>query len=146
LFRRRHSDGDERRILKSKLNKHSLAHTGRRRNSEDQARRIAASKKNKDDLAKVKGKFGRMQGPVVTCSACALKWCFSCHAPWHEGVTCTEYLKGDKQFLHWTRERVVIRAGMDYTMDQRNAQQCPKCKVHFTLILNRNLRHSSPSK
>ncbi|KAK7835335.1 hypothetical protein U0070_017871 [Myodes glareolus] len=47
---------------------------------------------------------------------------YKCHAPWHEGVNCKEYKKGDKLLRHWASE---IEHG------QRNAQKCPKCKIHI---------------
>jgi hypothetical protein len=32
----------------------------------------------------------------VQCAQCQLVWCFSCHAPWHQGLKCSDYKKGDK--------------------------------------------------
>ncbi|XP_063091110.1 E3 ubiquitin-protein ligase RNF217 isoform X1 [Cavia porcellus] len=58
----------------------------------------------------------------VQCPACQFVWCFKCHSPWHEGVNCKEYKKGDKLLRHWASE---IEHG------QRNAQKCPKCKIHI---------------
>ncbi|XP_027254236.1 probable E3 ubiquitin-protein ligase RNF217 isoform X2 [Cricetulus griseus] len=58
----------------------------------------------------------------IQCPACQFIWCFKCHAPWHEGVNCKEYKKGDKLLRHWASE---IEHG------QRNAQKCPKCKIHI---------------
>lgn len=80
--------------------------------------------KHRDEKARETVKKERSCVLPVTCDACALKWCFACHAPWHEDVTCAEYLKGDKQFIQWTTER-------EANQDQRNAQQCPKCKVYI---------------
>ncbi|KAB0355737.1 hypothetical protein FD755_021678 [Muntiacus reevesi] len=56
----------------------------------------------------------------IQCPTCQFVWCFKCHSPWHEGVNCKEYKKGDKLLRHWASE---IERG------QRNAQKCPKCKV-----------------
>lgn len=56
----------------------------------------------------------------IQCPSCQFVWCFKCHSPWHEGVNCKEYKKGDKLLRHWANE---IEHG------QRNAQKCPKCKV-----------------
>ena len=56
----------------------------------------------------------------IKCSDCNLEWCFSCHAPWHKGSTCSTYLKGDKAFSQW----MYWRAGSDV-----NAHFCPKCKI-----------------
>ncbi|XP_063299256.1 E3 ubiquitin-protein ligase RNF217 [Pelobates fuscus] len=58
----------------------------------------------------------------VQCPSCQFIWCFKCHSPWHEGINCKEYKKGDKLLRHWASE---IEHG------QRNAQKCPKCKVHI---------------
>ncbi|XP_061479730.1 E3 ubiquitin-protein ligase RNF217 isoform X2 [Rhineura floridana] len=55
----------------------------------------------------------------IQCPTCQFVWCFKCHSPWHEGVNCKEYKKGDKLLRHWANE---IEHG------QRNAQKCPKCK------------------
>lgn len=57
----------------------------------------------------------------VTCEKCQFKWCFHCHAPWHEGVDCSTYKKGDKQFKKWTKKRSNTFVP--------NCQQCPKCHV-----------------
>ncbi|XP_077875377.1 E3 ubiquitin-protein ligase RNF217 isoform X5 [Ictidomys tridecemlineatus] len=56
----------------------------------------------------------------IQCPTCQFIWCFKCHSPWHEGVNCKEYKKGDKLLRHWASE---IEHG------QRNAQKCPKCKL-----------------
>ncbi|KAL8624630.1 hypothetical protein ACOMHN_045165 [Nucella lapillus] len=62
------------------------------------------------------------KGLRVCCQTCDLEWCFRCHAPWHEGVTCKEHRKGDKEFRRWTKE----------TKDRQvNAQKCPTCKVYI---------------
>ncbi|XP_077367073.1 E3 ubiquitin-protein ligase RNF217 [Festucalex cinctus] len=58
----------------------------------------------------------------VSCGGCQLVWCFKCHAPWHQGIKCRDYRKGDKQLRTWAG---VIERG------QRNAQKCPKCKIHI---------------
>ncbi|XP_070589546.1 E3 ubiquitin-protein ligase RNF217 isoform X2 [Erythrolamprus reginae] len=58
----------------------------------------------------------------IQCPTCQLVWCFKCHSPWHEGVNCKEFKKGDKLLRHWASE---IEHG------QRNAQKCPKCKIHI---------------
>ncbi|XP_072107678.1 E3 ubiquitin-protein ligase RNF217 isoform X1 [Mobula birostris] len=58
----------------------------------------------------------------IQCSVCQFVWCFKCHSPWHEGLNCKEYRKGDKLLRHWASE---IEHG------QRNAQKCPKCKIHI---------------
>ena len=57
----------------------------------------------------------------ITCSECSFQWCYNCHSPWHEGLSCNSYREGDKQFMKWTKGRVA-----GYTP---NCQKCPKCKV-----------------
>jgi E3 ubiquitin-protein ligase RNF217 len=32
----------------------------------------------------------------VLSNACQFEWCFFCHAPWHEKMTCKEYQQGEK--------------------------------------------------
>ena len=56
----------------------------------------------------------------VTCSKCQLIWCFACQAPWHHGLTCQEFCKGDKSLKIWAKNR---------GQPARNARRCPKCHV-----------------
>nr|XP_057913059.1 probable E3 ubiquitin-protein ligase RNF217 [Doryrhamphus excisus] len=58
----------------------------------------------------------------IQCSNCQFVWCFKCHAPWHHGIKCRDYRKGDTLLKSWAS---VIERG------QRNAQKCPKCKIHI---------------
>uniref|UniRef100_A0AAV2KEA2 RBR-type E3 ubiquitin transferase n=2 Tax=Knipowitschia caucasica TaxID=637954 RepID=A0AAV2KEA2_KNICA len=58
----------------------------------------------------------------ILCDSCQFLWCFKCHAPWHDGLKCREYRKGDKLLRSWAN---VIQHG------QRNAQKCPQCKIHI---------------
>ncbi|XP_038149213.1 probable E3 ubiquitin-protein ligase RNF217 [Cyprinodon tularosa] len=58
----------------------------------------------------------------IQCSSCQFVWCFKCHAPWHDGLKCRDYRKGDKLLRTWAS---VIEHG------QRNAQKCPRCKIHI---------------
>ncbi|XP_028996406.1 probable E3 ubiquitin-protein ligase RNF217 [Betta splendens] len=58
----------------------------------------------------------------IECRICQFMWCFKCHAPWHEGLKCRDYRKGDKLLRSWAS---VIEHG------QRNAQKCPQCKIHI---------------
>ncbi|XP_008311073.1 E3 ubiquitin-protein ligase RNF217 isoform X2 [Cynoglossus semilaevis] len=58
----------------------------------------------------------------IQCNNCQFVWCFKCHAPWHNGLKCREYRKGDKLLRTWAS---VIEHG------QRNAQKCPQCKIHI---------------
>lgn len=57
----------------------------------------------------------------ISCTQCQHVWCFSCHAPWHEGLTCKQHRRGNVQFKKWTHER--SRAGV------ANCQRCPLCNV-----------------
>ncbi|XP_066268228.1 E3 ubiquitin-protein ligase RNF217-like [Branchiostoma lanceolatum] len=59
---------------------------------------------------------------MVECSECNMVWCFPCHAPWHEGVNCRLYQKGDKLLKVWAKEEC---------QGQVNAQRCPKCKIYI---------------
>ena len=56
----------------------------------------------------------------IKCASCSLEWCFSCHAPWHSGMSCSKYLKGDKAFSEWMRWT---------TGPTINAHFCPKCRI-----------------
>ncbi|XP_075939810.1 E3 ubiquitin-protein ligase RNF217 [Anarhichas minor] len=58
----------------------------------------------------------------IQCSNCQFVWCFKCHAPWHNGVKCRDYRKGDKLLRGWAS---VVEHG------QRNAQKCPRCRIHI---------------
>uniref|UniRef100_UPI003AAA99BF tumor protein D53 isoform X3 n=1 Tax=Centroberyx gerrardi TaxID=166262 RepID=UPI003AAA99BF len=58
----------------------------------------------------------------IQCSKCQFVWCFKCHAPWHNGLKCRDYRRGDKLLRNWAS---VIEHG------QRNAQKCPECKIHI---------------
>ncbi|CAL8393587.1 unnamed protein product [Gadus morhua 'NCC'] len=58
----------------------------------------------------------------IQCSACQFIWCFKCHSPWHSGLKCRDYRRGDKLLRKWAS---VIEHG------QRNAQKCPRCKIHI---------------
>ncbi len=59
----------------------------------------------------------------VQCVECNLIWCFQCHSPWHDGIQCKEFRRGDRMLKKWARE---VHYG------QHNAQQCPSCKVNFS--------------
>ena len=56
----------------------------------------------------------------VKCTSCDLDWCFKCHAPWHEGLSCKAFRTGDKQFHQWTEGR---------NRTTPNCQKCPLCRV-----------------
>lgn len=56
----------------------------------------------------------------IQCVNCSIEWCFKCHAPWHQGLTCKEFTRGNKQFQKWTKDRPNGVA---------NCQKCPTCRV-----------------
>ena len=58
----------------------------------------------------------------IQCSECALVWCFRCQAPWHENLTCKQFVKGDKLLHKWMKKRED---------DQWNARKCPKCSSYI---------------
>ncbi|CAF3707399.1 unnamed protein product [Rotaria sp. Silwood1] len=59
----------------------------------------------------------------VTCNECQFEWCFYCHAPWHNKMTCKEYREGEKLLRTWAAQT---------DNNQQNAQQCPRCKVYIS--------------
>ncbi|XP_011404683.1 PREDICTED: probable E3 ubiquitin-protein ligase RNF217 [Amphimedon queenslandica] len=75
----------------------------------------------RNDLPEYKLKPPTPEDYNITCDKCSFQWCFSCHSPWHEGISCKAYHQGDQQFHKWTRDRM---AGFT-----PNCQKCPKCKV-----------------
>ena len=58
----------------------------------------------------------------VKCTSCDLDWCFKCHAPWHEGLSCKAFQTGEKEFEGYTKERQS-----DHMTP--NCQRCPMCRV-----------------
>lgn len=56
----------------------------------------------------------------IKCSNCDTPWCFTCHAPWHKGMSCSTYLKGDSAFSQW----MYWKNGTSI-----NAHFCPKCRI-----------------
>ena len=73
-------------------------------------------------------------GHKVTCEACELLWCFPCHSPWHEEVTCKDFQKGDKLLSAWAKE---------HHYGQANARRCPKCKVRLMAVTDRHGRQAA---
>ena len=63
----------------------------------------------------------------VVCDECQYVWCFFCHAPWHENMTCKEYQEGEKLVQIWAQKKDT---------NQQNAQRCPRCKVSFLIFVN----------
>lgn len=74
------------------------------------------------DRAMLKKRKVVKNGLYVTCPKCLLEWCFSCHSPWHKGITCRAFRKGDLLLKDWARE---------FHYGQLNAQKCPKCKIYI---------------
>lgn len=74
------------------------------------------------DIKLFKRKKTKKHPTKVKCEECSFDWCFECHAPWHENISCKQYKKSDKSFKQWTKE---------YTdkSDQINARRCPECKT-----------------
>ncbi|XP_059139964.1 uncharacterized protein LOC131928071 [Physella acuta] len=64
-------------------------------------------------------------GLKVYCPQCHLQWCFLCQAPFHTGVSCKQYWKGDKMVKRWAKER---------SYGQSNAQKCPKCGIYIQKV------------
>ena len=68
------------------------------------------------ELELAKGKEAK-----IVCKSCEFEWCFRCHAPWHTGITCKHFRKGDKHFRKWTKGKNA--KGIN------NCQKCPTCRV-----------------
>ncbi|CAF0995892.1 unnamed protein product [Adineta ricciae] len=82
----------------------------------DEINRNLSKKSNKKSSSK---KDANKKIPKqVQCSECSLVWCFRCAAPWHENMTCKQFVKGDKLLLKWIKQK---------NEDQWNARKCPKC-------------------
>ncbi|XP_062520957.1 E3 ubiquitin-protein ligase RNF217-like [Corticium candelabrum] len=71
-------------------------------------------------MTETKGKRESSNEHKVVCPACDLVWCFSCHAPWHEKLSCRQFRKGQKLFKKWIKGKHNGIA---------NAQRCPKCHI-----------------
>ena len=59
----------------------------------------------------------------ITCTTCQHQWCFQCHAPWHNGISCKEFKKGSKTFQKWTKSKTDRGVA--------NCQKCPTCRVYI---------------
>ncbi len=59
----------------------------------------------------------------IKCVRCSHDWCFACQAPWHEGLSCKQFRKGDKHFSKWTKGRSSAGTA--------NCQKCPMCRVYI---------------
>ena len=56
----------------------------------------------------------------IVCENCRIEWCFQCHAPWHRDMACKVFIRGNKMFQTWTKDRPNGVA---------NCQKCPTCRV-----------------
>ncbi|KAI6660419.1 E3 ubiquitin-protein ligase [Oopsacas minuta] len=79
------------------------------------------------DLKKMKRYKGNSNSKIArtACDNCDKVFCFYCQAPWHEGVSCKGFQKGDGLFKDWMKKR---------SGNQANAHKCPKCKVPIQRI------------
>ena len=83
--------------------------------------------RNEKDIKKMKKSKSKSSSTIsqTTCQNCSTVFCFYCMAPWHQGVSCKSFQKGDGLFKDWMRKR---------TGNQANAHKCPKCKVPIQRI------------
>ena len=58
---------------------------------------------------------------LINCTACRFDWCFRCHGPQHDGLSCAENRVADSLLQKWAQG--------EETDNVPTAQQCPKCKV-----------------
>ncbi|XP_078365786.1 uncharacterized protein LOC144650025 [Oculina patagonica] len=61
-----------------------------------------------------------VDGRRYSCGACLAEICTSCHAQWHDGLTCTMF-KSEKQVEGRLKEWMME--------DPRNRKNCPRCKT-----------------
>ncbi|XP_070396614.1 E3 ubiquitin-protein ligase RNF217-like isoform X2 [Dermacentor albipictus] len=73
----------------------------------------------------------------LKCDACGSFWCYACHAPWHEGLSCRQFRKGDRLLKAWARTTAH---------GQVNAQRCPKCKIFIQRITGCDHMHCARCK
>ena len=62
----------------------------------------------------------REEDVKIECERCRIEWCFKCHAPWHQDITCRAFMLGNRQFQNWTKDRPNGVA---------NCQKCPTCRI-----------------
>ena len=74
----------------------------------------------------------------VTCESCSKDWCFQCHAPWHEEMSCKQYKTGNKLFKSWIRGKNVNGSA--------NGQHCPGCRIPIERTSGCNNMHCSKCK
>lgn len=66
----------------------------------------------------------------IKCAFCNMTWCFLCHAPWHSGISCSEYQRdiegaGKKALKYWAKSKVN---------GSNNAKKCPTCNHYIERI------------
>ncbi|CAF2399690.1 unnamed protein product [Rotaria sp. Silwood2] len=87
-----------------------------------------------DTITSVQLKKNKKIPKQVQCSECLLVWCFRCSAPWHENLTCKQFIKGDKLLLKWINQK---------SEDQWNARKCcphmtcSSCSCEFCYLCGR---------
>ncbi|CAM4820582.1 unnamed protein product [Rotaria magnacalcarata] len=87
-----------------------------------------------DTITPVKSKEHKKIPKQVQCSECSLVWCFRCSAPWHDSLTCKQFMKGDKLLLKWIKQK---------SEEQRNARKCcphmtcSSCSCEFCYLCGR---------
>ena len=84
---------------------------------------VERTEKDVKKMKKSRGKTSTLSQTI--CSNCAIAFCFYCQAPWHEGVSCKSFQRGDGLFKDWMKKR---------SGNQANAHRCPKCKVPIQRI------------
>ncbi|KAF7490847.1 Putative E3 ubiquitin-protein ligase [Sarcoptes scabiei] len=75
----------------------------------------------------------------VKCDACQLDWCFKCHSPWHQGISCKDYVKGDSLLKTWAKHSNSCSGDV-------NAQKCPRCKIYIQRISGCDHMHCTRCK
>lgn len=87
---------------------------------EDSKQEPATNDDNKHANSKSHSKKKISERTKVICGDCHLVWCFDCQAPWHYGMTCKDFCRGDKSLKIWAKNK-----GQYF----RNATRCPKCQI-----------------
>ena len=73
------------------------------------------------DEASLKNRKVVKKGLHVMCQACALKRCITCHAPWHERLTCKEY-RDEVLLRKWARGRDTFHRNQPTRRDAQSAR------------------------
>jgi len=69
-------------------------------------------------------------GVLVNCTECQFRWCFRCHGPQHQSLTCDENRASDDLLRKWAQNRRTTGS------KELTAQQCPVCEVNSNGIRN----------